>query len=56
MLVLTRRVGEKIMVGDCTVTVISWTDENVRLGFEAPKSVSIDREEIWKRKQSEKGS
>jgi carbon storage regulator len=47
MLVLTRKIGERIMIGDDVVlTVIECTSGRVRLGFEAPVDIKIDREEI----------
>lgn len=55
MLILTRRTGETIMIGDeITVTVISVQDNQVRLGINAPKDVEVHREEIYERIQSEK--
>jgi carbon storage regulator len=51
MLVLTRRVGERIMLGDdITVEVMSMTDTKVRLGVVAPRDVDIDREEVREQK------
>lgn len=52
MLVLSRRTGEKILIGnDVVVTVIKVKDGNtVSIGIDAPRSVSVDREEIAKRK------
>ena len=48
MLILTRRVGEKVMIGDdVSVTVLRVKGNQVRLGVEAPKSVSVQREEIF---------
>ena len=51
MLVLTRRVGERVLIdeGKITVTVVEIDGDRVRLGFEAPKSVRIERPE--RRKQ-----
>jgi len=55
MLVLTRRVGESIVIGDdIVVRVVSVDGNQVKLGCSAPVSVSIDREEIYDRKQAEK--
>lgn len=55
MLILTRRTGETIMIGDeITVTVLSVQDNQVRLGINAPKDVDVHREEIYERIQSEK--
>ncbi len=54
MLILTRRVGETLMVGDeVTVTVLGVKGNQVRLGVNAPKSVAVHREEIYKRIQEE---
>ncbi|REC95532.1 carbon storage regulator CsrA [Kushneria indalinina] len=55
MLILTRRVGETLMVGDeITVTVLGVKGNQVRLGVNAPKNVSVHREEIYQRIQHEK--
>lgn len=55
MLVLTRNVGEKILIGDkIEVTVLSVTGGQVRLGVSAPKAVPVHREEIYQRIQLEK--
>lgn len=54
MLILTRRVGEIIMVGDnVAVTVLSVKGNHVRVGVAAPKEVSVHREEIFARIQQE---
>jgi carbon storage regulator len=55
MLILTRRVGETIMVGD-NVTVLGVKGNQVRIGVNAPKEVAVHREEIYERVQREKGS
>jgi carbon storage regulator len=50
MLVLTRRERERLKVGDdVTVTVVGIRGNEVRLGFEAPRSVPVHREEIYER-------
>ena len=56
MLILTRRVGETLVVGDdITVTVLGVKGNQVRLGVNAPKDVSVHREEIYQRIQQERG-
>ena len=55
MLVLTRRVGENLIIGDnITIQVLGISGKQVRLGIDAPKEVSIHREEIYQRIQREK--
>ncbi|HMM44564.1 MAG: carbon storage regulator CsrA [Pseudomonadota bacterium] len=50
MLILTRRVGETVMVGDeITITVLGVKGNQVRLGINAPKDVAVHREEIYQR-------
>ena len=50
MLILTRRVGESLMIGDdVTVTVLEVNGNQVRIGIKAPKHVSVHREEIFNR-------
>jgi carbon storage regulator len=50
MLVLTRRVGEKLLIGtDVQVTVLAVKGEQVRVGIAAPKHVPVHREEVYER-------
>ena len=50
MLILTRRVGESLRIGDdVSVTVLGIKGSQVRLGVNAPKSVSVHREEVYDR-------
>lgn len=57
MLILTRRVGESVMIGDeVAITVLRVKGNQVRLGVNAPKTVSVQREEIFQRIQQEHGA
>ena len=54
MLILTRRPHESIRLGSrIRITVLGFKGNQVRIGIEAPPEVSIDREEVWERKQLE---
>jgi carbon storage regulator len=55
MLILTRRVGETLMIGDdVTVTVLGVKGNQVRIGVNAPRDVAVHREEIYERIRREK--
>ena len=55
MLILTRRVGETLIIGDdVKITVLDVRGHQVRLGVDAPRDVSVHREEIYQRIQDEK--
>ena len=50
MLVLSRRVGEKLIIGEnVTVTVLSVSGNQVRIGIDAPRDVKVNREEVYQR-------
>ena len=55
MLILTRRVGEKLIIGEnVTVTVLGVKGHQVRIGIEAPRDVQVHREEIYQRLKERK--
>jgi len=55
MLILTRRIGESIIInGDIDVEVLNIERKQVKLGINAPKEISVHREEIWRKIQEEK--
>lgn len=57
MLILTRRVGEAVVIGEeVTVTVLGVKGNQVRIGVNAPKSVSVHRDEIFERIKNERES
>ena len=57
MLVLTRRIGEKLIIGDnVTVTMLGVKGRQVRIGIDAPRDVTVHREEIYQRVLKEQKS
>ena len=55
MLVLSRKIGEKIVVPACglTITVVAVKGSRVRLGIAAPDDIRVDREEVWQRQMEQ---
>lgn len=57
MLILTRRIGETLMIGDeIAVTVVGVSGSQVRVGIEAPKDVEVHREEVYERVKAERAA
>lgn len=57
MLIITRKPGEKIMLGDdVTIEVIEVSGSSVRIGIAAPRSLPVYREEIWKSVKNDRGA
>lgn len=57
MLILSRKVGEKLIIGeDIVVTILGVNSGQIRIGIDAPKDVDVHREEVWKRIKEEKGN
>lgn len=58
MLLLTRRTGESLVIGDnITITILSIKGNQIRIGIEAPKDIAVNREEIWERiKEAQKNT
>lgn len=57
MLILTRRVGETLIIGDdVKITVLGVRGHQVRIGIDAPRDVTVHREEIYARIQQEQGA
>jgi carbon storage regulator len=55
LLILTRKIGESLMIGSgVTVTVVAVNENQMRIGINAPKDVEVHREEIYERVQKEK--
>lgn len=54
MLILTRRIGEKLIIGeDIVVTILGVNGNQIRIGIDAPKDVDVHREEVWQRIKEE---
>jgi carbon storage regulator len=56
MLVLCRRTSESLLIGDeVIITVLAVKGNQVRFGIAAPRDVTVDRQEVWERKQEQEG-
>lgn len=56
MLILTRRIGETVMIGDdVSLTVLAVKGNQVRVGIDAPRHIAVHREEIYERVKAAKG-
>jgi carbon storage regulator len=57
MLILTRRIGESVMIGDdVSITVLAVKGNQVRVGIDAPKHISVHREEVYERVKAAKAA
>jgi carbon storage regulator len=57
MLVLTRKIGEQIVIGDdIKIKIVEVKGKQVRVGIEAPRSIEVNREEIYQQKNADKES
>lgn len=57
MLILSRRIGESLMIGDdVVINVLGVNGNQIRIGVEAPRNVEVHREEIYERIQAEKAA
>lgn len=59
LLILTRRQGESIIIGEegeIKITILGINRNQVKVGVDAPKQISVDREEVFLRKQKESGN
>jgi len=55
MLILTRRVGEKLIIGeDVTVTILSLKGNQIRIGIDAPREIKVHRQEVYERIRKER--
>lgn len=57
MLILTRKVGEKLIIGDdIVVTILGEKSGQIRIGIDAPRDIEVHREEVWERIKAEGNS